>query len=81
MEQIRVLMDKTPADEFFKRRLGKPADIEGVPAGKQCKALDLLCLALRVCAVQGLHVIHLPDLRRPAAHRARFWYIADAALC
>ena len=65
MEDIIEFMDESRCDKLLQRHLGKSVDIQRIPAHKQVKALDLFRLTLRICAVEGLHIIHTADLRRP----------------
>lgn len=69
VEQVGRLVDKSPADEFFQRCLGKAVDVQRIPAGHQGKQLDLLGLAGRVRAVKHFHIVGLADHRLTAAHR------------
>ena len=81
MENIIEFMDESRCDKLLQRHLGKSVDIQRIPAHKQVKTLDLFRLTLRICAVEGLHIIHTADLRRPAADRTDLRDITDAASC
>ena len=80
MEYIGIFMDKADADHLLQRRLGKAADIQCVTAGKERKALYLLCLTIRICAVQRFYIVNLSDFRVRPADGAVFWYVFHSAL-
>ena len=69
MEQIRKTVEETSAEKFLQRGFGKAVDVQRIPADEQGKCLQFFCVAVRICAVEGLHVVHLPDLRLPSADR------------
>ena len=79
LKDIRKLMDEASSDELLQRRLGQSLNIQGVPAHKQGKGLDFLGLTVRICAVEGFHIVHFPDLRGAAADRTDLRDILHAA--
>ena len=63
-------MEKASAEEFFQRGFGKSVNVQRVPADEQGKCFYLFCVAVRIGAVEGLHVVYLPGLSLPPADRA-----------
>ena len=68
-KQIRKFMQKSFRKKFFQRRLGQAVHVQGVPAHKQRKRLNLFGSAARIITVQGLYVVYLADPGRLSADR------------
>ena len=81
MKNIRILMNKASRNKFFQRRLGKPVNIQCIPADQQGKAFDLLCLTFRIGTIQRAHIIYLADLRLSLADRTLFRNPYRSASC